>query len=50
MLKVLIAENMTVVREGLVSAPGREPGIEAVAQTSRSTCAPPGRRARPATC
>ncbi|MFF9589029.1 response regulator transcription factor [Streptomyces sp. NPDC014646] len=35
MIKVLIAEDLTVVREGLVSVLGREPGIEVVAQTAR---------------
>ncbi|MFJ6010981.1 response regulator [Streptomyces sp. NPDC092952] len=35
MLKVLIAEDMAVVREGLVSVLDREPGIEVVAQVSR---------------
>ncbi|MEV0489221.1 response regulator [Streptomyces atratus] len=35
MIKVLIAEDMTVVREGLVSVLAREPGIEVVAQAAR---------------
>ncbi|MEU3652230.1 response regulator transcription factor [Streptomyces sp. NPDC032161] len=35
MIKVLIAEDLTVVREGLVSVLGREPGIEVVAHTAR---------------
>ncbi|MFI6058914.1 response regulator transcription factor [Streptomyces sp. NPDC051286] len=35
MLKVLIAEDMTVVGEGLVSVLARQPGIDVVAQTAR---------------
>ncbi|MFE7354173.1 response regulator [Streptomyces sp. NPDC057543] len=35
MIKVLIAEDMTVVREGLVSVLAREPGIDVVAQAAR---------------
>lgn len=35
MIKVLIAEDMTVVREGLVSVLARDPGIEVVAQAAR---------------